>query len=70
MDYQIFLNLGDFFSLSNIVAQAKDFKMSDCVLVYDRMLYLMSILSKTSNGIDLMDMFLKGKDINDNSTSK
>lgn len=68
--YEIFLNLSDFFSLSNIVSQAKDFNMSDCIYVCDSMTYLMSILEKTTNGLDMMEMFLKGKNSDDNSTTE
>lgn len=68
--YEIFLSFGDFFSLSSIVAQAKDFNMSDCIYISDSMKYLMSILEKTANGINMMEVFLKGKNSNDDSTTK
>ena len=68
--YEIFMSFGDFFSMSNIVAQAKDFNMSDCVYVSDSMTYLMSILEKTTNGLDMMEMFLKGKNENVDITTE
>ena len=68
--YSILLTLCDVFTLSGIVAKAEDFKISECVLVYDAMTYLMCIMDKTKTGINLMEMFLKGKNSDDNSTTK
>ena len=56
--YHIFLCMGDILTLSGILNQCDDFKISDTVLIYDGMNYLMSILEKSSLGIKMLDKFL------------